>query len=401
MRTGANGSEIKHIIGEYALAGVDYDKMQPFKDLMDEIFRATDTFPNRYGVYVIRAEQSHGAHFDYMGPHQTDFRLSMTSEGLGNKNWVSERLRLQLGPECQNTYYHHIGEETVLMAVNDVITCGAQPVCYTFMVEAGDSDWYTDLERARDLANGMVELCERIGMAIPAGESASLKYLVRAAEPVKSAPTFSGCAIGITAPKSRFVGGENLQAGDVILGARSSGMHSNGISLVIVRGESLPDKFLTKLDDGLTFGEHVLKPTMCYVGLVQGLLDEGIEIHSFLPGTGDGVAKLAFDKRPFTYRVFNWLEEDKIPLLFRFMLEIGVDPYDILTTFNCGIGYYVFVPRSEVNRAIAAAGKHNYKLMEIGQVERGERCTYIDTQFLGAEPGLVLPPPGGKWRIEK
>src|SRR3989338_8182918 len=121
------------------------------------------------------------------------------------------------------------------------------------------------------------------GMALPAGESPSLRYLIKAELPVKSAPSLSGCAIGIIAPKSREITGYDLRAGDHILGATSSGIHANGISLVIKRALSLPDKFLTKLPNGNRLGEEALIPTRCYVGLVNPRLKTGVNVPLSLP----------------------------------------------------------------------------------------------------------------------
>ena len=147
-----------------------------------------------------------------------------------------------------------------------------------------------------------------------------------------------------------MVTGEKLSVGDRIIGAPSSGLHANGISLVIKRALALKDKFLHLLPNGKTLGEEALIPTRSYVRLVEALQEKNIEIHSLLGGTGGGISKIAYAKKPFTYRVKKWVDE--IPPLFRFMLETGVSLKDCLTTFNWGIGFYVFVPEDEVDRTI-------------------------------------------------
>lgn len=96
----------------------------------------------------------------------------------------------------------------------------------------------------------------------------------------------------IVAPPERMVTGENLRAGDRIIGVTSSGLHSNGISLVIKRAMTLKDKFLHQLPNGMTLGEEALIPTRSYVALVEALLENNIEIHSFLGGTGGGISKI-------------------------------------------------------------------------------------------------------------
>ncbi|MEK7067500.1 MAG: AIR synthase-related protein, partial [Patescibacteria group bacterium] len=264
------------------------------------------------------------------------------------------------------SHYDIIARAAALLIAIDVISQGAMPVIWTDEVAAGDSDWFQDEQRSQDYANGCFAICQELGMALPAGESPALKYLVNAREPVKSAPTLSGSITGIIVPVSRLVTGRRLQAGDSILGVPSSGLHSNGVSLVINRALSLPDQFLTKLPNGNTLGEECLIPVRSYVALIEALLENKVDIHTLLPGTGDGVGKLAFDSRPFTYRVHTWVE---VPLLFQYMRELGVTIEDCLKTFNWGIGYYIFVPPKEVERAINVGAQAGYNLIEVGRVE--------------------------------
>jgi len=264
------------------------------------------------------------------------------------------------------------------MAANDVICQGALPVIYTDEVAAGDSEWFMDEKRSRDLAESFYRACEICGMALPAGESPALRYLVKAEPPVRSAPSLSGCVTGLVAPPDRMVTGEKLRAGDRIIGAPSSGLHANGISLVIKRALALKDKFLHLLPNGKTVGEEALIPTRSYVGLVEALQEKNVEIHALLGGTGGGISKIAYAKKAFTYRVKRWVAE--VPPLFRFMLEVGVSLNDCLTTFNWGIGFYIYVPEDEAERTIRAGKDAGYDLIDLGQVEEGPRCVIFEPE---------------------
>jgi phosphoribosylformylglycinamidine cyclo-ligase len=366
---------------EYAQAGVDYTKIEPFKMAMVHAGRRTLKFPNNRDVFI--EEESLGAHgvvYRYRGtkPHL----WCMTQEGLGNKNWIAEWMYQHA--ETGRTYYEGIGIDTALMAANDVICQGALPVIYTDEVAAGDSEWFMDEKRSHDLAESFYKACEICGMALPAGESPALRYLIKAEPPVRSAPSLSGCVTGITAPVERMVTGEKLRIGDHVIGAPSSGLHSNGISLVIKRALTLKDKFLHQLPNGNSLGEEALIPTRSYVELVEALLKNNIEIHSLLGGTGGGISKIAYDKRSFTYRIKNWVEE--IPPLFQFMRELGVSLEDCLTTFNWGIGFYIFVPEEEAGQTIETGKKAGYELLDLGQVEEGERCVIFEPE------GKTIPP---------
>lgn len=367
---------------EYAKAGVDYTQIEPFKQAMIEVGKKTASFPNKRKVFINESVMhSHGGVYEYRGslPHM----WCQTQEGLGNKNWIAEWMYMHDG--TGNTYYEGIGIDTALMVVNDLIAQGAMPVVFTDHIDVGDSEWYSDEKRSRDLAAGFLKICEEAGMTLPAGESASLKYLIKPEPPIKSAPSLSGSVAGIIAPSGRLITGKKLGAGDRIIGVTSSGLHSNGVSLVIKKALELPDKFLTKLPNGNMLGEEALIPTRCYVKLIEALLEAEIDIHALLPGTGDGVGKIAFDKRPFSYRIHSWVD---IPALFLFMREIGISLKDCLKTFNWGIGYYIFISKDDVEKTLKIGKEAGYELKEIGIIESGERGVIFEPE------NITLLPPG-------
>jgi phosphoribosylformylglycinamidine cyclo-ligase len=366
---------------DYAKAGVDYTVMEPFKMAMIEAGKKTLTFPNKRGVYINEdATHAHGAVFEYRGdlPHI----WCQTQEDLGNKNWIAEWMYQKTG----KSYYDCMAIDTALIVVNDVIAQGAMPVVFTDQLEASRSEWYGDEKRAKDFANGFLKICEEVGMALPAGESASVTYLINPKSPVTEIATLSGSVTGIVAPKENLITGQDLGVGDHIIGVASSGIHANGISLVIKKSMELPEQFLTKLPNGKTIGEEVLTPTRSYVALIEALLENKIKIHALLPGTGDGVGKIAFDKRPFTYRIHSWLTVH--PLFKYFNEQLGVTLENCLKTFNWGVGYYLFVPEAEVAKILKIGKDIGYELADIGVVEKGERQVVF-------EPGkIILTPPG-------
>lgn len=366
----------------YAKAGVDYTKLEPFKHAMIAAGKKTLAFPNKRNVFINSdVLHSHGGVFEYRGAEK--HMWCNTQEGLGNKNWIAEWMYQHEG--TGKTYYDSIAVDAALMAVNDVIAQGAMPVVYTDEVAAGDSEWFADEKRAADLASGFLQVCEEAGMALPAGESPALKYLVKAEPPVKSAPSLSGCVTAIIAPSDRLITGTKLAPGDSIIGVTSSGIHANGISLVIKKALELPEQFLTKLPNGTSLGAETLIPTRSYVSLVEAFLDGGVDIHALLPGTGSGVSKIAFDSRPATYRIHTWPE---VPPLMQFMLSIGLTLEDCLKTFNWGVGYYVFVARGDVEKTLSLGRAAGYELLEVGVVEEGERQVIFEPE------NIILPPPG-------
>jgi len=373
----------KRDVNEYAKAGVDYSILEPFKQAMIEIGKKTLAFPNTRDVFINSdVMHSHGAVYEYRGNHE--HLWCQTQEGLGNKNWIAEWMYANSG--TGKTYYDVIGIDAALMVVNDVIAQGAMPVVFTDHIDVGTGDWFRDEKRIKDLADGFFKVCKEVGMALPAGETAVLKYLLKPEEPVTAAPIFSGSVAGIIAPRSRLVTGDKLSAGDHIIAVASSGIHSNGVSLVIKKALELPDLFLTKLPNGNMLGEEALIPTRSYVALIETLLEHEIDIHALLPGTGDGVGKLAFDKRPFTYRIHSWLP---VPPLFTFFREqLGLSLTDCLKTFNWGAGYYVFVSESSADEVLSLGKGAGYDVADVGIVEEGERRVLFEPEQ------IILPPPG-------
>ncbi|KKU68200.1 MAG: Phosphoribosylaminoimidazole (AIR) synthetase [Parcubacteria group bacterium GW2011_GWA2_47_16] len=370
---------------EYAQAGVDYRKIKPFKQAMIRTAQRTVRFPNKRDVFVSEnLLHAHGGVFWYAGGNRPHM-WCQTTEGLGNKNWIAEWMAQFAG--TGKSYYKGIPIDTALMAANDCIAQGAMPVAYTDEVAAGQDSWFMDANRAADIGEGFYEVCEAVGMALVQGESPALKYLINALPPVTSAPSFSGCVTGIIVdPDKNLVTGKKMGATDVVVGLTASGLHANGISLVIKRALGLKEEFLAKLPNGNTLGDEALIPTRSYVRAVEEWQLHDLDIHALVPGTGGGIAKLAFDERPFTYRIHDWPKE--IPQLFLFMQELGVSIMDILTTFNWGIGYYAIFSKTDGEKAAEVARKAGYDALIVGRVEEGERQV-----IFGPEGDLVLPPP--------
>src|SRR3989344_6483377 len=172
---------------EYAKSGVDYSLMEPFKMAMIEAGKKTLAFPNKRGVYVVKeAMHAHGAVYEYRGKEK-DIIWCKTQEDLGTKNWIAEWMYMKTG----KSYYDAIAQDVALIVVNDVIAQGAMPVIFTDQVESGHASWYGDKKRAADFADGFVKVCKEVGMALPAGESATLKYIIK-----PDAPSLSGSVTG-------------------------------------------------------------------------------------------------------------------------------------------------------------------------------------------------------------
>lgn len=372
----------------YAEAGVDPEKIGAFKAAMATVARETALFSLRREVSVLAdVSNAHGAIWRYRGGVEHPWFVK-TEEILGNLNWVAELMYRETGV----SYYDRIARAAALIIAVDVIAHGALPFLWLDAVQAGDSDWFLDAERSADYAAGCIGVCREISVTLPAGESGALRYLVKAEPPVKSAPLLSGTMTGIVPPPRSPIQGERLP-GHRILGVASSGHHTNGTSLTIRIAGELPRGFLTELPNGKSFGQEVLAPMRSYVRLIEALLDAEAPIAEIMPGTGDGVAKLAVDRRPYAYHIEQWVP---VPLVFQFIREqgavLGASPADwlreCLTTYIWGVGLYLFVPADAVRRSIEIGTDVGYEIYDLGVVESGERRVIFEPE------GLELPPPG-------
>jgi len=359
---------------------VDYTQMQRFKDMMAEVGRQTCDFSLRRGVEVLYGYRA--VYWRYTGTRPHVFRGPLL-EGLGNKSWIAEWM-YQFGDG--QSHFDTIAQDLAMMGVGDSLP--ALPFAYANEVTPRNSEWFADAARAADYARGTHEVCDLCSMTLVGGESPNYKFLVQAAPPVGDAPVMSCAVVSILPnPSLNAITPDRLRGGLSIVAAASSGLHSNGISLVISRAMEQPDQFMTLLPNGNTLGAEALIPTMSYVKLVEAIQEAEIELAGILPATGDGIAKLAADPRSFTYRVHTWWEE--LPPLMQYMLDIGVSLQTCVTTFNMGAGIFLFVAPSRVDWLIEVGTAAGYDMLEVGRVEDGERMTI-------AEPfdGLKLPPPG-------
>lgn len=383
---------------EYAQAGVDYSRIADFKAAMIEVSRATREFPARHNIGVVDDQEvSHAAGWWYMSGNCPVF-MTLT-EGLGNLNYVAEWMYQQdpSGP----TYYDRIARAAALIIACDLQAHGARPFLWTDEVAAGQDAWFADQRRAADYARGCWDICRELGVWLGQGESPALRYLVNTLPPVRHCPTLSGSMTGIVNPRSRLITGKNVRPGDVILGAPTPFIHANGITALIRRvlGDPDPEKrkdypgldegFFTRLPNGRSVGDEALQPMVSYAALLDLLAHNGVTINRIVPGTGGGLAKLAVDKRPYTYKLYNWPSE--LPVIMQFLRELGMSWRDLATTFNCGIGMYLIVPREMATRALDLAEKNGHGLMQLGLVEEGERKVMFLAQHFDR---LELPPPG-------
>lgn len=337
----------------YESSGVKYSAIDPLKILAQRAAAKTG------GLSAFRGESA------YVWEEKDCYR-AMVVEGLGTKNLVADAMREVTGKTC----YDAIAQDTVAMIVNDLITVGAKPEVVNAYFAVGDSRWFEDRKRARDLVRGWTRACTLAGAVWGGGETPSLKGIVK-----PDTIDLAGSAVGIIKPKKRLLLGKNIQSGDSIILVESSGIHANGLTLARAIADKLPGGYATKLSDGTMYGEALLRPTLIYARLIEALFHGGIDIHYAVNITGHGWRKLMRAKRNITYMVELI---PKPPPLFDFIArQANLAALEMYATFNMGAGFAIYAPERDAARVIAISKRLNMKAWKAGYVTSGKHQVVI------------------------
>src|SRR3989338_10579945 len=201
----------------YAGVGVDYGTMDPFKRLAQFAGRETAGNIRRLGFTEVRDSRGESAYL----VEAADGYFAHVEEGLGTKNLVADAMYRLTG----KSYYDQIAQDTVAMIVNDMITLGALPLSVAMHLAVGDSQWFDDEKRCRDLVDGWKNACNLARCVWGCGETPTLKGVV-----VPEAVVLSGSAIGLVQPKERLITPSKIQHGDAIVLVESSDRKSTRLN---------------------------------------------------------------------------------------------------------------------------------------------------------------------------
>ncbi len=273
---------------------------------------------------------------------------------------VGTKLKLAMLMDKHDT----IGIDAVAMCVNDVICCGAKPLFFLDYIAIGKNV----PEKVAEIVKGVAEGCVRAGCALIGGETAEHPGMMPEDE-----YDIAGYTTGVV-DKSKIIDNGRVKEGDVIIGLASTGVHSNGFSLVRKIFNITEKKVLERvLPDGKTLGETLLTPTEIYVKPVLDLISKA-DVKAVSHITGGGFYENVPRSLPdgFTARVNK--SSFEVPYIFKLMQEEGNIPErDMFNTFNMGIGMTVVVPEQEANKAVEILASHNIKAYCIGEIVKSEQ----------------------------
>lgn len=321
----------------YAAAGVDIEAGYKGVQLMKEHVKRTN-IPGVVGGL--------GGFGGLFAPDLTGMEEPILVSGTDG---VGTKLRLAQLMDKHDT----IGIDCVAMCVNDIVCCGAKPLFFLDYIAIGKNI----PEKVASIVAGVAEGCVQAGCALVGGETAE--------HPGVMAPEdydLAGFAVGII-DKRKLIDNSKVQEGDALIGLTSSGIHSNGFSLVRKVFDIENADLTAPMDelDGKSLGEVLLAPTKIYVKAIQALLDGGIDLHGASHITGGG----------FFENIPRMLPKDlgvrilpnaipKQPIFDLLQKRGGISDHDMYNTFNMGLGMVLAVPAKQAEQALtllAAAGE--------------------------------------------
>jgi phosphoribosylformylglycinamidine cyclo-ligase len=345
---------------------VDYSKLDPVKKAAISKFTPYLDAPKRIGVRIL--PETIGESAVALELPNSDYYLAFNVEGLGTKNIIADKMFLDKRGKGVK-YFENIGLDNVAMSTNDLSSIGADPFVYGDILSTHKSDWFSSDEKTNSLFEGFRKACEKLGMALPCGETPSLVGIIQ-----PGALDLAGASIGLINPKKNLTVGQNMKAGDKIFGLASSGVHSNGISFIRKTLESLPEGYFTELPSGKIVGEEVLTPTTLYSKVLVDLVSS-TQINYMQPITGHGWKKIMRNRKRLSYEI-DFVPEK--PELFSFLQEkAGISDAEAYYTLNMGVGYVLMAPKESAEMIFRICKKHNIVVWELGEVKDGEKCVKI------------------------
>jgi phosphoribosylformylglycinamidine cyclo-ligase len=342
----------------YAEAGVDIDAGNALVDAIKPLAKATARIGADAGL------GGFGALFDLKAAGFRDPILVSTTDGVGTK------LKVAIDMNKHDT----VGIDLVAMCVNDLIVQGAEPLLFLDYFATGK----LDVASAKQVISGIAEGCKLAGCALVGGETAEMPGMYAAAD-----YDLAGFSVGAV-ERDKILPQQSIAAGDVVLGLASSGVHSNGFSLVrkIVTQQGLNYHATAPFDPSRTLGEALLEPTRIYVKPALKAVRTGhVKAMAHITGGGllENIPRVLPDGMGVWLGTTGW----QVLPVFKWLAEAGdINPMEMARTFNCGIGLIMVVApehADEIMGILTAAGE---QVSRIGAVE--ENTSKERVHLLGA-----------------
>lgn len=258
-----------------------------------------------------------------------------------------------------------VGIDCVAMCVNDIACAGGEPLFFLDYIACGKNV----PEKIADIVKGVSEGCIQAGCSLIGGETAEMPGFYPEEE-----YDLAGFATGIVDEKD-FISGNELKEGDVLIGMASSGVHSNGFSLVRKVFPMTREALGTYREElGETLGEALLRPTKIYVRALRSIREAGVRVRACSHITGGGFYENVPRMLKDGTRAVIKKDSYQVPPVFRLLQKEGsIEEHIMYNTYNMGIGMVAAVPAEDKEKTIAAIEKAGEKAYEIGCIVSGEK----------------------------
>jgi phosphoribosylformylglycinamidine cyclo-ligase len=316
---------------DYKTAGVSIEAGEQLVERIKPIVRSTFT------PRVMTDIGLFGACFDARFPEYKHPVLVSSVDGVGTK------LKIAFMTGKHDT----VGQCLVNHCVNDILVCGATPLYFMDYFATGG----LNVDVAEQVISGFAIACRENGCALIGGETAEMPSMYAEGE-----YDVAGTIVGVV-EKSRMMRGDTLQAGDVLLGLRSTGLHTNGYSLArkVLFPKFSPNEYITEL--GTTLGEALLAVHRSYLPAMKPLLEKNMNnalVHGLSHITGGGIVGNTMRVVPKSLRLdIDWSAWELPPLFALIQREGGIADEEMRRAFNCGIGFIVIVPEASADAVVA------------------------------------------------
>ncbi len=299
--------------------------------------------------------------------------LALSSDGVGTKLLVAEML----------DKYDTVGIDCVAMNVNDLLCVGAEPLAMLDYIAVQEAD--PALLEA--IGKGLYEGARQANISIPGGEIAQVRELITG---IRDGRGFdlAGACVG-TVAMDRIIIGQDIQPGDVVIGLRSSGIHSNGLTLArdvfFRKAGYAADTRVPEL--GRTIGEELLEPTRIYVREVLDVLRSGVSVKAMAHITSDGLTNLLRVQAAVGY-VLDVLPEP--PPVFRLLQRLGsVSDEEMYQVYNMGVGFCLVVAPADADRTLSILRTHGTEAAVLGRaVADADRTVRLPNGLIGQGNGF-------------
>jgi phosphoribosylformylglycinamidine cyclo-ligase len=333
----------------YKDAGVDIDRGEALVERIAPFAKAT----RRAGADASLG--GFGGLFDLKAAGFQDPVLVASTDGVGTK------LRIAI----ETRRFQTLGQDLVAMCVNDIVVQGAEPLFFLDYYASGK----LNVDDASVVIEGIAKACRDSGCALIGGETAEMPGLY-----AKDDFDLAGFAVGAVERNDILPRTDHMHAGDILIGVSSSGVHSNGYSLVrrVVAETGLFYDAPAPFAKGILLGDALLAPTVLYVKSALAAIKGG-GIHGLAHITGGGITDNLPRALPNGLDAEIDLTRWKPTPVFAWLARAaGIEEREMLRTFNCGIGLIAVVSPDKANEAIAAFAAHSQQADIIGTLVRGE-----------------------------